>query len=73
MTTLVPMGPEIGAMLVMAGGGVTVKFTPLLWTPLTVTITGPLVAPEGTVTSKLVAVQFAADMDVPFKVTVLDP
>ena len=59
--------------MVMAGGGVTVKLAPLLWTPPTVKTTRPLVAPGGTVTSKLVAVQFAADMAAPFKVTVLDP
>jgi len=50
MTTLVPMGPEIGLMFVIAGGGVTENSTPLLATPPTVTTTFPVVAPEGTVT-----------------------
>ncbi len=74
MTTLVPMGPEVGAMLMIAGGGVTVKGIGLLWTPPTVTITFPVVAPDGTVTSKLAGLQFAVAVAVtPLKVTVLLP
>jgi hypothetical protein len=60
-------------MLVMPGGGVTVKGTPLLDTPPTVTTTFPVVAPIGTVTLNIVAVQFEAAIGVPFKVTVLAP
>lgn len=73
MTTLVPIGPEAGVTLIIAGGGVTVKETGLLCTPPTVTTTFPLVAPAGTVTSKLFGVQFAADIAAPFRVTVLAP
>jgi hypothetical protein len=58
--TLAPIAPEAGLMLVIAGGGVTVKFTPLLATLLTVTTTLPVVAPDGTVTSMLVVFQLEA-------------
>src|SRR5579859_5226682 len=34
--TLAPIAPEAGLILIIAGGGVTVKFAPLLATPLTV-------------------------------------
>jgi len=72
--TLVPMGPEVGLMLMMLGGGVTVKSTPLLSTPPTVTRTFPVVAPDGTVTLKLAADQFDVAVAVtPLKVTVLFP
>ena len=52
MVTLVPIGPAVGLMLVMPGGGVTVKEAPLLCTPPTVTTTFPLVAPDGTPTTE---------------------
>src|SRR5215469_208127 len=73
MTTLVPMGPEIGLMVVMAGGGVTVKSMPLLATPPTVTTTFPVVAPEGTVTLIMFAIQLVTVNGAPFKVAVLVP
>ena len=73
MVTFVPIGPELGLMLVIAGGGVTVKFTPLLDTPLTVTTTFPVVAPEGTMTSMADAVQLEVVARTPLKVTVLLP
>ena len=41
-------------------GVVTVKLTPLLATPPTVTSTFPVVAPVGTVTTMLVALQLVA-------------
>jgi hypothetical protein len=54
--------------------GVTVNGDPLLATPDTVTTTFPVVAPAGTVTVMLVALQaLAAAAVVPLKVTVLDP
>src|SRR6266403_778804 len=53
--------------------GRTVKFTRLLATPPTVTSTSPLVDPEGTSTTMLVALQLAGVPDVPLKVTVLVP
>ncbi len=49
------------------------KLTPLLGTALTVTTTLPLVAPEGTGTTMLVAVQEAGVAVVPLKVTLLPP
>src|SRR5204863_4363 len=53
---------------------VTVKADPLLAVPNTVTTTLPVVAPAGTVTVMLVALQaLAAAAAVPLKVTVLDP
>jgi hypothetical protein len=74
MITLMPIGPEVGLMLVMLAGGVTVKVTPLLITPPTVTITFPVVAPDGTVTSKLDGDQFAVPVAWKLlKVTVLLP
>jgi len=74
MVTLVPIGPAVGLMLVMPGGGVTVKEAPLLCTPPTVTTTFPLVAPDGTVTSKLAGDQFAVAVAwTPLKVTVVLP
>ena len=52
---------------------VTVKFTPLLGVPLTVTITLPVVAPVGTGSAMEVLLQLAAAALVPLKVTVLVP
>jgi hypothetical protein len=54
-------------------GVVTVKPAPLLATPLTVTITFPVVAPEGTDVAMLVALQLVVVAGVPLKVTVLVP
>jgi len=52
----------------------TVKRIPLLLHPPTVTITFPVVAPLGTVTVMLVALQaFAVPADMPLNVTVLSP
>src|SRR5690349_15586645 len=52
---------------------VTVKFTPLLATPPTVTTTLPVVAPVGTGTPMLVAPQLVGEATVPLNVTVLVP
>lgn len=71
--TTVPTGPEVGLMLLMLGGGVTVNGRPLLATPLTVTTTLPVVAPAGTGASMLVALQFVGVATVPLNVTVLVP
>jgi hypothetical protein len=54
-------------------GAVTVKFTPLLATPPTVTTTFPLVAPAGTGTVMFVALQLAAVAAIPLNFTVLAP
>jgi hypothetical protein len=64
--------PAVAVML--AGGPVTVKATPLLATPPTVTTTLPVVAPLGTGITMVVAFQLlAVPADVPLNVTVLVP
>jgi hypothetical protein len=74
MVTAVPTGPEVGDRLAIAGAGtVTVKLTPLLACPPTVTTTFPVVAPLGTGAAMLVALQLAGVAAVPLKVTVLVP
>src|SRR5437773_5937660 len=50
-----------------------VKTTPLLAFPFAVTTTGPVVAPEGTGTTMLVALQDVGLAATPLKVTVLGP
>jgi hypothetical protein len=62
-----------GVSLIGGGQVGILKFTPLLATVATVTITLPLVAPTGTVTVMLVALQLVTDATVPLKVTVLVP
>src|SRR5207302_663327 len=58
----------------MLGGRTTVKSEPLLACPPTVTTTLPVVAPVGTVTVMLVALQaLAVPAGVVLKVTVLEP
>src|SRR5213083_2735856 len=58
IVTAVPMAPEGGVRLVRLGGAaVTVKLTPLLACPPTVTTTFPVVAPGGTGATRLVALQ----------------
>jgi hypothetical protein len=57
--------------LVIAGA--TVKFVPLLFKPLANTTTLPVVAPPGTVTVMLVALQLETVAVVPLKLTVPDP
>ena len=73
MATDVPTVPELGVKLVMLGGTTTVKFTALLARPPTVTTTLPVVAPVGTGTAMLVALQLVGVAVVPLKVTVLVP
>jgi hypothetical protein len=57
----------------MLGAATTVKLTPLLATPDTVTTTFPVVAPLGTVAAMLVALQLVAVAVVPLNFTVLLP
>jgi hypothetical protein len=57
----------------LGAGVVTVKFTPLLATPPTVTTTFPVVAPLGTGTTILVGPQLVGVPAVPLNVTVLVP
>jgi hypothetical protein len=73
IVTEVAIGPEVGLRVLMAGVGRTVKFTPLLAIPLTVTTTLPVVAPVGTGTTMLPTAQLVGEAAVPLKVTVLVP
>ena len=73
IVTDVPTEPELGDKLVMLGGGTTVKATPLLACPPTVTTTLPVVAALGTGTAMLVAFQLDGEAIVPLKLTVLVP
>jgi hypothetical protein len=69
IVTDAPTGPEIGLRVLIAGVGITVKLIPLLATPLAVTTTLPVVAPLGTVTVMLLALQLVAVAVVPLNVT----
>src|SRR6185369_715660 len=74
IVTDVPAAPLVGDRLVMLGPVVvTVKAFALLATPPTVTTTLPVVAPEGTGTTMLVADQLVGVAAVPLNVTVLVP
>jgi hypothetical protein len=74
IVTDAPTTPDVGFRLVMLGPGtVTVKVTPLLATPPTVTTTLPVVAPAGTATTMLDALQLVGVADVPLNFTVLVP
>jgi hypothetical protein len=58
MVNDVPTGPDVGLTLLMFGGGTgTVKLSPLLAWPETVTTTLPVIAPVGTGTTMLVVLQ----------------
>ncbi len=74
IVTDVPTGPDVALKFVMLGAGVvTVNVTPLLATPPTVTTTLPVVAPLGTDTTMLVALQLVGVPATPLNVTVLVP
>ncbi len=74
IVTDVPTSPDVGFRLVMLGAGAVIaKFTPLLATPPTVTTTLPVVAPVGTGTTMLVALQLVGVPVVPLNFTVLVP
>lgn len=74
MVTGVPTFPEVGFRLEMLGGGtVTVKVTPLLAVPPTVTTTLPVVAPAGTGAVMLDALHAAGEAAAPLNETVLAP
>jgi len=68
-----PTAPVFGVNDVMLGAAVTVKVTPLLALPETVTITLPVVAPVGTVAVMLDAPQLVVVAVVPLNLTVLLP
>jgi len=73
IVTAAPTAPVVDERLVILGAGTTVKLDPLLSTPLAWTTTFPVVAPEGTVTLTLVALQLVTLAVVPFNFTVLPP
>jgi hypothetical protein len=73
IVTGAPTVPEVGDTLVMLGVPTTAKLPPLLAAPVTVTTTFPVVAPVGTGTTILVALQLVGVVAVPLKLTVLDP
>jgi hypothetical protein len=74
IVTEVPTAPDVGFKFAIVGAvALTVNVTPLLAVPPTVTTTLPVVAPVGTGTTMLVALQVVAVPAVPLNVTVLDP
>lgn len=73
MVTDAPVDPELGVKVVMVGGVITVKLTPLLARPPTVTTTFPVVAPLGTGATMLVALQLVGVAAAPLNVTALVP
>src|SRR3972149_3516715 len=64
-------GPDAGERLVISG--VTVKVTPVLDMPPTVTTTGPVLAPVGTGTIISMSLQLVGVASIPLKVAVLVP
>src|SRR5579859_7963929 len=70
IVTAAPTAPVLIDRLVMLGAATTVKLTPLLATPLAFTTTLPVVAPLGTVTAMLVALQLVTLAAVPLNATV---
>lgn len=73
IVTEAPSAPDVRERLVMFGAGTTVKMMPLLPMLETVTITFPVVAPEGTVVTMLVVVHVVTVAAVPLNFTVLVP
>ena len=71
IVTDVPTAPEVGDRFVMFG--TTMKFTPLLATPPTVTTTLPVAAVDGTGTVIEPALQLVGVAAVPLNITVLVP
>jgi hypothetical protein len=70
MVTEAPTAPEVGVKLLILGAGTTVKAIPFVFTPLACTTTFPVVAPEGTVTAMLLALQLVTVAVVPLNLTV---
>jgi hypothetical protein len=69
IVTDAPMAPEVSDRLVIVGVGSTVKAIPLVFTPLVDTTTFPVVAPDGTVTTRVVAVALVTVAFVPLNST----
>jgi uncharacterized membrane protein len=57
IVTAVPTGPEVGKMLAIVGGDITLKVKALLQTPPSKTFAVPLVDPAATVASTCVLFQ----------------
>jgi hypothetical protein len=68
---VLPIAPDPGVTPLIDGCVVTVKFTPLLANPPTLTTTNPDVAPAGTGAVMLVVLQLEGTASVPLNVTVL--
>src|SRR6185503_16026541 len=67
IVTLVPTGPLVGVKFVIVGAGITVKLAALVAVPPgVVTLTGPVVAPAGTVA-------WIAEAEVTVKLAALTP
>jgi hypothetical protein len=73
IVTEAPTAPDVGDKLVMLGVARTVKLLLLLFTPLAKTTTLPVVAPDGTGTFMVVALQLVGVPAVPLNLTVLLP
>jgi hypothetical protein len=69
IVTEVPTTPEDAERLLIAGAGTTVKLTPLLATPDALTTIFPVVAPDGTGTEIVDALQLVGVAFVPLKLT----
>ena len=73
IVTDAPTAPEVGDRLVILGAATTAKLFPLLFMPEAKMTTLPVVAPVGTVTTTLVALQLVTVAEVPLNFTVLLP
>jgi hypothetical protein len=69
IVTVAPAGPVLGEMPVTDSDWRTVNCTPLLTTPASVTLTGPLVAEDGTEAVMLVSLQDGEAAATPLKET----
>lgn len=65
--------PKLESAIEPVGSVTTLKLTPLLAVPSTLTTTSPDVAPEGTLATMAVSVQFETDAVWPLNVTVFEP
>src|SRR5207249_1963938 len=73
IVTEVPTSPEVTDRFVLLGAGTTVKLTPLLAAPATVTTTFPVVAPDGTGAPMANELQLVGVVGAPLNVIVLEP
>src|SRR6266567_2003829 len=73
MVTVEPIGPTLGETPVTETDSITVNCAPLLVTPSSLTVTGPLVALPGTMTVILVSLQEVGAAVTELNCTVLLP